>query len=436
MRRADLYHLVMDACQRAGVEVRWDAELPFGVLGACELANREDVGSGHVISLAKGLAEQHRLPVFAHEAVHFVRGHVVLLWQAMRDVERGAADALWAQCVRTACEVWAVWLVPESLTDVLVDVPDPHAWERIAPALGLDASQAPPPEPVLARILYARASQQGEGQGGGFSLPEPDPHSPYWERRPEAMSRAGEAPAESVIEAIAQVEQVQRVLSETEGGKQLVPARYESDAGTGRGSGMAAPPLPPPPAWLVEVSSWLKKALRSCHSPHRRYPRLRMGDTRRHRTGDLPSEYVACRRKMVRSPLVLVVLDTSGSMLPDWVAQALSAIQQAAVAEGRLVHLRLCDTEVYWQGTISRGTAGKNMLKQAVDAYLREGGGGTDLRSGLENLPPDTDAVVIITDGFLLAPLDPPSVPACAVLPPDGAAGALPKGCHVIHAQS
>ena len=95
------------------------------------------------------------------------------------------------------------------------------------------------------------------------------------------------------------------------------------------------------------------------------------------------------------SPEVAVVVDTSGSMGPDDLAEALGEVDGILSRSGlasRRVPVLACDAKV---GAIT-------LAARASDVEL-SGGGGTDMRVGLEaatRLRPRPDVVVVLTDGY------------------------------------
>jgi len=103
------------------------------------------------------------------------------------------------------------------------------------------------------------------------------------------------------------------------------------------------------------------------------------------------------------APEVAIVIDTSGSMSPNDLAEALGevdAILDRAGLASRRVPVLACDAEV---GAITLAT-------RASDVVLA-GGGGTDMGAGLEaaaRLHPRPQVVVVLTDGYTPWPTEAP----------------------------
>lgn len=102
-------------------------------------------------------------------------------------------------------------------------------------------------------------------------------------------------------------------------------------------------------------------------------------------------------------PTVAVVIDTSGSMSDDMLAQILGEVggllSSVGIARNRL-HVICCDAKAY---------AAQRVLKAQDVALL--GGGGTDMGAGLaatETLRPRPDLVIVLTDGHTPWPHRPP----------------------------
>lgn len=107
----------------------------------------------------------------------------------------------------------------------------------------------------------------------------------------------------------------------------------------------------------------------------------------------------------LRQPLpdVAVVIDTSGSMSDQMLGQALAEVsavlRSLGVGRDRLKVIS-CDAQAYQAQTVSR-----------VSSLTLAGGGGTDMRAGLEaaaQLTPRPDLVIVMTDGFTPWPAEPP----------------------------
>lgn len=115
-------------------------------------------------------------------------------------------------------------------------------------------------------------------------------------------------------------------------------------------------------------------------------------------------------------PSVAVVVDTSGSMSPDDLAQCIADIAAltrsvAGAAGGTPVRVIPCDMQA--------GPVSLVRTKADVPRIELTGGGGTDMRVGIEaaaGLQPTPEVIVILTDGFTLwpeAPVDPAPRAAC-----------------------
>jgi predicted metal-dependent peptidase len=102
-------------------------------------------------------------------------------------------------------------------------------------------------------------------------------------------------------------------------------------------------------------------------------------------------------------PTVAVVIDTSGSMSDEMLAQVLGEVggllNSLGVARNRL-HVVCCDAEAY---------AAQRVLNAHEVRLL--GGGGTDMGVGLAaaaELKPRPDLILVLTDGFTPWPQRPP----------------------------
>lgn len=158
--------------------------------------------------------------------------------------------------------------------------------------------------------------------------------------------------------------------------------------------------LEPKVPWQQVLSSSVRRAVAWTHgNTHSTYSRL----SRRRPAGVvLPGT----RRPM---PFVAIVVDTSGSMDDGLLAQALGEVdgvlQSLGSAVGQ-VQVYSCDAEVYAMGRVTK----------ARDLKL-VGGGGTDLRVGIEAAVagrPRPDIVIVLTDGETPWPAAPPA--GCTVV--------------------
>ncbi len=111
-------------------------------------------------------------------------------------------------------------------------------------------------------------------------------------------------------------------------------------------------------------------------------------------------------------PSVAVVVDTSGSMSPDDLAQCIADIASltrsvAGAAGGVPVRVMPCDA--------AAGPVSLVRTKSDVPRIELTGGGGTDMRVGIEAaaaLRPTPDVIVVLTDGYTPWPEAPPAA-AC-----------------------
>lgn len=122
----------------------------------------------------------------------------------------------------------------------------------------------------------------------------------------------------------------------------------------------------------------------------------------------------------MRSPKVTVaaVVDTSGSMGRDDLATALGEVSGVIKAVGGTVQIITCDAAA---GSVQH-------VRNASDIRL-VGGGGTDMRIGIEaasRLTPTPDVIVVLTDGFTPWPDAPTKARLVAVLTQDDALGNVP----------
>lgn len=101
-------------------------------------------------------------------------------------------------------------------------------------------------------------------------------------------------------------------------------------------------------------------------------------------------------------PRVAVIVDTSGSMAQEELAEAVSECSGILKATGSEATFCACDAKVH---TLQKVRHWKDVTK------LLEGGGGTDFRPPIEAMAeqrPRPDVVVFITDGMGPAPATPP----------------------------
>ncbi|WP_027894401.1 DUF2201 family putative metallopeptidase [Calidithermus chliarophilus] len=122
-------------------------------------------------------------------------------------------------------------------------------------------------------------------------------------------------------------------------------------------------------------------------------------------------------------PRVAVVIDTSGSVSDRMLAHALAEVDAL---------LRKAGAEV-WALAVDAAAAQAQKVRRAHEVVLL-GGGGTDMRVGIEaalELRPKVDLVVVLTDGFTPWPAEPPRVPVVAGIFGDPGA---PAGAHAVYA--
>lgn len=117
---------------------------------------------------------------------------------------------------------------------------------------------------------------------------------------------------------------------------------------------------------------------------------------------------------MAPVPDIVVVLDTSGSMTDDDYAPALSEIREVIrLMGGQGVPVLCCDAAAY-----------EVRIWKRVDRVLLEGGGGTDMPSGIAAAAElGAQIVVVATDGYTSwgdGPPDGVKVVACLTRQPDG----------------
>lgn len=106
------------------------------------------------------------------------------------------------------------------------------------------------------------------------------------------------------------------------------------------------------------------------------------------------------------TPRVGVVLDTSGSMQDAEVGEALGEVQGI---------LRAVESEVVWYATDAEVAAWGRA--RHIDEIVPAGGGGTDMRVGIQRAISDgAEVVVVFTDGYTPWPQEEPETPVVVVL--------------------
>lgn len=151
----------------------------------------------------------------------------------------------------------------------------------------------------------------------------------------------------------------------------------------------AADILDPKVDWRQEMRAWMRKAVAyiagqtdySYKRPSRRYP---------------SSKIIMPSMRALKPPTVRIVLDTSGSMTPELLGQSLSEISdivhQVTQQAGEPIEVVNCD-------------AGSHTIQviQDIQAFEIVGGGGTDMRVGIEaaaQAHPTPDVILTVTDGY------------------------------------
>ncbi len=420
----ELLEIAKRAEDKGVLRIRRGQSLPRGVWGAAYYDGQEQ---SLVVDISADCPTEWRDLALAHELVHIARGHPLMLATAV--LERGGEEAVASnpqaerqvRALNIACEVWCRHLVPESRWENLPNPkPDPWGWENLAPQLGLDPAAAPPPEPLLAQLiekLLSESEQTDEELSGAGK------DSPFAEEREGAGSptRGGDE-ADAIIAAASAQSAIAEAAREAGLDDVLRGISAAPQAGTGTGTGRQIQALPSLPKWGKELASVLRRLLRHACG-HTEQRKLRLGDTRRHRTGDLPQDILASRIIRKRLALLLVTIDTSGSMedksLLEAMATVLNLAQNAALAGGLQMLVRLGNDEVYAEQLVSRGARGKIAFERLLRELAEKGGGGTDLVPMLENIPREVQACCIVSDGYIPRSIDfskiPPAV--CVVTP-------------------
>lgn len=244
---------------------------------------------------------------------------------------------------------------------------------------------------------------QGNSQGNSQAMPQPngqggkkvwmtDTHAPATERRAWELGHDhAESPALSEAEAEIVRGEVARAILEHAKTRGSVPAgmvRWAQE--------IVAPVIP----WQKVMAHHLRNGVRLTVGRTRpTYERIhrRMGvmDTRVR----LPGSYSL-------KPRVAVVVDTSGSVTNQMLGHALGEIQGI---------LRQVGAELVVVSTDAQAHAAQKV--QRVDQIRLVGGGGTDMRVGIEaamKLRPGPDVIVVLTDGITPWPEKKPPVPVIA----------------------
>lgn len=121
-------------------------------------------------------------------------------------------------------------------------------------------------------------------------------------------------------------------------------------------------------------------------------------------------------------PRVAAVVDTSGSMSDDDLAEALSEIAgmlKAAGTPGQRITVLSCDADA--------GVAQQVASAQRINL---SGGGGTDMRVGVDaalKLHPKPDVIVVLTDGYTPWPDEPVAAKVIAAITSGGTTQGIPE---------
>lgn len=125
----------------------------------------------------------------------------------------------------------------------------------------------------------------------------------------------------------------------------------------------------------------------------------------------------------VTQPKVAVVIDTSGSMCGRDIRECLGEALTILQVSSELI-LISCDADVHDV---------KRVVKERDIPLTLHGGGGTDMRVGIEEaLRHDPDIIVLFTDGYTPFPEKPPRkgikpIPLIVVITPDGTTEDVPQ---------
>ena len=259
-------------------------------------------------------------------------------------------------------------------------------------------------EPHRSEEFYYQALQQqgpdgGEGRSGrsgaGEKRPEvwmSDTHAPAAERRTwELDGDHPESPAMSEAEAEIVRGEVARAILEHARSRGDVPAgmlRWAEE--------IVNPTIP----WQKVLAHHLRNGVRLAVG------RARPTYERAHRRMGVMDARVRLPGSYSLKPRVAVVVDTSGSVSERMLAQALGEIQGLLRQVGAEVVVLSVDAQVHTAQRVQR-----------VDQIRLVGGGGTDMRVGIEaamKQRPRPDVIVVLTDGLTPWPQEKPPVPVVA----------------------
>jgi predicted metal-dependent peptidase len=263
-------------------------------------------------------------------------------------------------------------------------------------------------EPHRSEEFYYQALRQqeldgGEGQGerqsgssgAGGQRPKvrmSDTHAPAAERRAwELGSDHPESPAMSEAEAEIVRSEVARAILEHARSRGDVPAgmlRWAEE--------IANPTIP----WQKILAHHLRNGVRLTVG------RARPTYERVHRRMGVMDARVRLPGSYSLKPRVAVVVDTSGSVSDRMLAQALGEIQGILRQVGAEMVILSVDAEVHTAQRVQR-----------AEQIRLVGGGGTDMRVGIEaamKQRPSPDVIVVLTDGLTPWPREKPPVPVVA----------------------
>lgn len=252
-----------------------------------------------------------------------------------------------------------------------------------------------------------QASSQGDGQESGQPGNDPadgrgsgdrpkvwmtDTHAPAAERRAwELGNDHAESPALSEAEAEIVRGEVARAILEHARSRGSVPGgmlRWAQE--------IANPTIP----WQKVMAYHLRNGVRLTVG------RTRPTYERIHRRVGVTDSRVRLPGSYSLKPRVAVVVDTSGSVSDRMLSHALGEIQGILRQVGAEVVVLAVDAHAHTAQKVNR-----------VDQIRLVGGGGTDMRLGIEaaiKQRPGPDVIVVLTDGITPWPQEKPPVPVIA----------------------
>lgn len=237
-----------------------------------------------------------------------------------------------------------------------------------------------------------KSQGNGQGNGQGKKVWMTDTHAPAIERRAWELGHDHpESPALSEAEAEIVRSEVARAILEHAKTRGSVPAgmvRWAQE--------IVAPVIP----WQKVMAHHLRNGVRLTVG------RTRPTYERIHRRMGVMDARVRLPGSYSLKPRVAVVVDTSASVSDQMLGHALGEIQGI---------LRQVGAELFVVATDARAHAAQKV--QRVDEIRLVGGGGTDMRVGIEaamKLRPGPDVIVVLTDGITPWPEEKPPVPVIA----------------------